>query len=1035
MSRRVVAVPFADDLLARVAAELLSALPGAAEGDLTDALVLLPSARVCRDLEQRLLEASGRRALLLPRLLTDTQWADELAAGLGLAADDLPDDRVRPLLLARRLAGASWLEGGPAAAPGLAEAFVAFFDEVRLHRLDDRLLRAQDLEPLVQLARPADAEVVAAEVARIREVWALYRRDVARDRIDRLAELVAALARGDGMPAARPALAVIAGFGRVDPLRAAVLNAALDLGRTHLLLVPELAGPLDRRLAATWGGAEAAVDPLAPTRRLLAAMGAATAEPATDDPALGARLRALDQAGVTAPAVGPRLRVAEDPEDEAAAVAGLVAAHLQRHGAPLVGVTVAANDPALAARITARLRDAGLDADNTGGEPLAALPAGLLLRFLLRAALTGLRAEPLLEVLGHPYTRLVAGGIGAGTWALRLERMVRRETGPQTGLAGLHRRARDRDTAALALFKRQGPGMEEFVAKVAEAFAPLLGLADGRARPWTDLLDAVAATWANLAPERPLAENPEWADVTALARLLAALRTDAPRLPPTDLAGFTADLGRLLVGESVVPHRPRGIPVTVTGLVEARLARSDLLVLAGLNDGVFPAGAAAPVVLPGRVRRLLGLPTWREARARDAELFLRLLHAAPDVVLTWSRWREQQPALPSPLVERLQLALAAAPLAADPAPWRHQRPPLAAIAAAQAAFAAEPVPIPRHAEARPLTELSWTALSRWRDCPYRALLERGFALRAEEEVREEFGRKEYGSVVHTVLSHALRPDAACHRALVAGRREDAEAALAAAAREHFLPGAAELPERGLWLDAFTRLVPGIVAAELVRFAAWRPTALEPEFALPLADLQAWTAGAAAAAGAEPPAPLPPHAAAVLLRGAIDRVDRGVQDPGLCAVIDYKTGAPPTLKSVRELQDLQLALYALALELGAVPGAPGTPVQAVFYELSEARCGPVVEAKGDHPLARDPGDPKSPGLLLPAARELLRLAAAASDPEALWPLLPRFVAGEAAGALPCRWCGHRGVCRVEERDMPPAVTAGLDKAVNAREQGR
>ena len=305
----------------------------------------------------------------------------------------------------------------------------------------------------------------------------------------------------------------------------------------------------------------------------------------------------------------------------------------------------------------------------------SALPAGLLIRFLLRAAQTDLRAEPLLEVLGHPYTDLRHGELATGTWALRLERLFRRETGPQAGLAGLHRRAQDRDAATLALFQRQLPGMEQFVAKVAESFAPLLKMADGRARPWTELLEATGATWALLAPERPLAEKPEWADVTALSRLLDALGADAERLPPTDLAGFSADLGRLLAAEAVVPHRPQGIPIVVTGLVEARLARTDLLILAGLNEGVFPAPAATPVVLPGRVRRLLGLPTWREARARDAELFLRLLHGAPAVELSWSRRRERPPALPSPLVERLRLALDDPVQNRRARTWRARRPP------------------------------------------------------------------------------------------------------------------------------------------------------------------------------------------------------------------------------------------------------------------------------------------------------------------------------------------------------------------------
>ncbi|MCP4573906.1 MAG: hypothetical protein GY838_16225 [bacterium] len=1023
MSRRILTVPFADDLLARVAGLLLAELPGAAGGDLGDGLVLLPSSRACHHMRRALLEHSGRDALLLPRIMTDVAWADELAAGLGLDDADLPDPAVRPLFLARRLAGADWLEGGAAAAPGLAEAFVEFFDEVRRHRVDGRLLRARDTEPLVQLAKVADAETVAAEVARIRQVWDLYRRDVPRDAVDRLANLDEALDEGRGLPPTRPALAVVAGFGRVDPLRSAVLAAALDHGRSQVLVVPEAAGALDRRFTATWGAAEAAVDPLAATRRLLTALGEASPDPTLDDLPLGERLAALDAAGLAVTGTAPRLVRAEDPEGEAVAVAGLVVDHLRTHGAPAGGITVAVNDPRLAARITARLRDAGLDADNTVGEPLGALPAGLLLRFVLRAALTALRAEPLLEVLGHPYTWLTAGDDGPGTWALRLERMFRRETGPQSGLAGLHRRAQDRDAAALALFQRQASGMEEFVAAVAAAFAPLLELADGPARSWVEFLTAARRVWAAVAPERPLGENPEWPDVSALADLLDRLEADADRLPSTDLAGFTADLGRLLADGTVVAHRPRGIPVVVTGLVEARLARSDLLVLAGLNDGVFPAGAATPVVLPGRVRRQLDLPTWRQARARDAELFLRLLHGAPQVAVTWSGRREQQPALPSPFVARLQLALGVEePEIAPTTLWRADQVPLGEIEAAQAAFAAETVPVPRHADARPLVDLSWSALARWRECPYRSLVERGFALRAEEEVSEEFGRREYGSVVHAVLCEALAPDAACHAALAAGREEAAALALGEVAAAHFLPGVEDLPERRLWHDAFADLVPGLVAAELARFATWRPVALEAGFVLPLADLHAW-----ARRYVDLP-DLPAHAAEVCLRGTIDRVDRQLADASRLAVLDYKTGKPPAVKRIDDLEDLQLTLYALAVELGAVEGCTGAAVESSFYALGDEKCGPVVPARKPHPLTREPGDP---GLLATGAQALIELATQAADPAAPAALLPRFVAGEATGKLPCRWCDHRGLCRVEERHLPELVV-GLDDVVNARE---
>ncbi len=1034
MPRRILTVPFADDLLDRLARLLLDSLPGAAAGDLSGGLVLLPSSRACRDLQQRLLERSGREALVLPRLVTDTQWADELAAALGLGDEDLPDDRVRPLLLARRLVDVDWLEGGPSAAPGLADAFVAFFDEIRRHRVDGRILRARDTSRLEILAGEAAAEEMLTELEHIRQAWELYRQAVPRDRTDRLAEAAAAAAAGRGLPAERPALVVAAGFGRVDPVRAELLAAALDLGRDHQLVVPEAADPLDRRLLATWGDDQSVLDPLAPTRTLLAALGAPALPAGGRDRPLGERLAALP-----APDRDIGTVAAPTPAREAVAVAGLVAGRLAREGgAPEGGVTVAVNDPALAARITARLNDAGIDADNTVGAPLASLPAGLLLRFLLRSALTGLRAEPLLEVLTHPYVELGAAGGGKSIWALRLEQMIRMETGPQVGLAGLYRRAQEHDEAALALLGKQVSGMEDYLGAVVAAFAPLLAAADGTPRPWTELLDALAETWRLCAPQRPLGENKAWPDVTGAYRLLDRLRQDAPRLGVMDLAGFAADLGRLLAAETVTAHRPLGIPVVVTGLVEARLARSGLLVLAGLNDGVFPSASATPPLLPGRVRLDLKLPTWREARARDAELFLRLVHGAPDVVLTWSRERDQQPALPSPLAERLMLAMGRDPAAAsaDPdllRPWLAAPPDTAGITAAQALFAAEPVPVPRAAETRPLMELSWTALKAWRDCPYLSLLERGYALRPPEEVRDEFGRREYGDTVHRILREAMQEGAEVRRALAEGRAADAVDLLSTLAREHFAPGADELPQRSLWLDTFLAIVPEVVNAELNRFAGWRPAACEAPFRFGLADLHAWVAEQARTAGEDAPPPPAAHAAGVVIKGSVDRIDRSLLEDGVFAVLDYKTGKLPSHKDVENLEDLQLAVYALAVELGAVPGCRGWVRDAVFYPLIKDKCGPALNRgkREATPLCREPGEP---GLLLPAARELLRLAEAASDPAAPAALLPRHVdpAVETKAGLPCSWCELRGSCRIEERAMPPQVVLELGRIVARKE---
>jgi len=90
-------------------------------------------------------------------------------------------------------------------------------------------------------------------------------------------------------------------------------------------------------------------------------------------------------------------------------------------------------------------------------------------------------------------------------------------------------------------------------------------------------------------------------------------------------------------------------------MVEARLEQFDHLILSGLREGSFPAKPERPILLNARLRKKLGLPRWQDALARDAELFLRLVHNAPSVLLTWAREDGGKPCLPSPFMLRNRL--------------------------------------------------------------------------------------------------------------------------------------------------------------------------------------------------------------------------------------------------------------------------------------------------------------------------------------------------------------------------------------------
>jgi RecB family exonuclease len=221
------------------------------------------------------------------------------------------------------------------------------------------------------------------------------------------------------------------------------------------------------------------------------------------------------------------------------------------------------------------------------------------------------------------------------------------------------------------------------------------------------------------------------------------------------------------------------------------------------------------------------------------------------------------------------------------------------------------------------------------------------------------------------------------------------------------------------------VVPQIVAYECRRWPIWRPAALETEFALTLGDLSVWVAAEAAALGeAAAGEPLAPAEAGIPLKGRIDRIDVATADPGLAAVLDYKTGVRPGPRAVASGKELQVVLYAVAVESGACSsGAIGGRMRVVaasYYGLRDGEVG--LPASGPH-LGAVAEDGRR--LLLAGARELLAAARAVLAPDSTFPLVPEHLKGETREAPPCRYCAFLGICRLEEKEnLPPRLADAL-----------
>jgi ATP-dependent helicase/nuclease subunit B len=1044
---------------------VLAKAPRATAGDLTGVLILLPGIRPCATLKHLLLEESGRQALLLPQVTTVEHWVEYLAARAGLLERATVPNDLRGLLLAQRLPQLDWIKDHPECAPGLAEELVALFDEVRRYGCWRRLLAEQPLPDLPELASAAAVELFHLDGQRLRDAWLLYRQLVPYDAVDRLLEVAELIERQSDSPPPRYDLAVIAGFTDLDPTTTGLIRAGLKQVEGHVFAL-SADDPLSRLLLISYSDPDGAGHPLVPARRLSqslcaagqpigpAATGRSRAERMTQQPpakAAGELYRQRLTASEPSLAEFRRQGLLEmlacsDPEQESRAVANLVVEELQDHarksdndpeGLPRIAVATA--DRQLARRIVAQLRDAGIDVDDTGGMPLSQLPSGVLALMLLRSVMTDLQHGPLLELLTHPFVDLYKDRRKHARQVLRFESMLRGKHPPTGGLRSYRRLAVEWDEHVDRLWHSHAGQMQQFVAKLGEALQPLLAAGSQERAAWGDHLAAFRLVWNRVAPERALHVEDEHQDQQVLAQLLDSLErlVQAPevagRLPPITLADFAATFSRLVAAQVVRPRRSQFLPVQITGLLEARLEHYDLLILAGMSEDVFPGRKPRPQFLSDLSRRSLGLPGWRDQLAADAELFLRLLHNGSEVVITWPEYKLGQPCLPSPLVVRLDMSgfVPCARAASEPLYRKPQQAPLQEeIIQSQREFSREPAAIPVQAGSRPLVSLSHSGLKTYRDCPYRFLLERGYGLKQEQEVLEEFRRLDYGQLVHSCLHRFLQPQAAGQSALAAGDKEQALHLLQQATEAVFMAGNDQLPQRRLWQETFRATWEALVACELERFASgWRPRLLEGSFKLPLIDLRDWLLAHKPVTTGQGDVPeLPNGVPPPVLTGVIDRIDLPVDGAPAVAVIDYKTGQLPSIKNVRQGQELQISLYALAIETGRVTGLPAQQrwrvAQGAYYKISSDQSG-----FDPHKPHLEVGTPEGRQNLWQGALAILQTALAARDRSHPYALVPNHWHRRLPGTLPCDICPHDAICRLEERALPSHLEIQLRKKLS------
>jgi ATP-dependent helicase/nuclease subunit B len=567
-------------------------------------------------------------------------------------------------------------------------------------------------------------------------------------------------------------------------------------------------------------------------------------------------------------------------------------------------------DRALARRVAAALRRFNLPIDDSAGVPMTRTVPGAFLDLVLGAVESNFAPAALMALLKHPLTLLERPPSEMWQAARGLELLAFRHVYAGQGLAGVAealKSPRERKLRGRTLAEGQKSPATKLVADLVAAFAPLTALF-GKATPLTvrQLAEAHIATAEALARAAGGSASGLWQGDAgeAFSLLFTELMTqgEALRIEPPDYAPFW----RSLLAGQVVRPRGRAHPrLFIWGPLEARLQQPDVVILGGLNEGVWPQPQEAGPWLSRPMREKLGLPPPERRNGLAAHDFAQGL-GAPTVYLTRALKVDGVPTVPSRWLQRL-LALveaAGARHVLEPAlpyvEWAKARDAVPDLAPAK-----RPAPCPPP-KARP-RKLSVTRIERMLANPYEIFARDILKLYRLDPLGAEPDAAMRGRIMHQALHQFVlrHPE---------GLPAEIEAELVGIADGLFAELGGSPRVEAFWRPHFQRFARWFAATEPARRDGVVKVHAEVDGNLKLDVDQGFE-----------------------LTARADRID--VAADGSVLIYDYKTGAAPSQKQVDALFAPQLPLEA-AIAAGGAFGdlGPRTVSGLRYVEASGRRDG-------------------------------------------------------------------------------------------------
>lgn len=934
LKSRVFSIPPEFSFLDVLAKELLRR-HGASQTELGSVTILTTTRRAARALQNAFLRETEGRPLILPRMrpIGDVE-EDELllegelgVSGAGETVLTLPpaiDPLRRQLLLSRLIQARTGDQGGVAQAAGLAKELARLLDQVHTEGLD-----LADLKHLVPAEYAEHWQITLEFLEILSRNWPLILEEEGSIDPARRRDLLlrAQALHWQQNPIESPVYAV--GSTGSIPATAELLKTVAGLPKGTVIL-PGLDRHLDE---AAWEAvqqdpshAQHGLARLLQTLRLSRedvkdlsveeARSCPSGRPALMSQALQPAVTTEQWQSALPPSgdsvAGVQRLDCLDPQAEAQTIALLLREALEKKDKTAVLITP---DRDLSRRVAAEMLRWGIEVDDSAGTSLDQSPPGVFLRLAAIMFAENVSPISLLALLKHPFSSMGQAPDQFRRKVRALEKAVLRGPAPAPGFDGLVR-AMENVTET-----RKDDHYDELLSwlkTLAEAAAPVEALFRRPDVSLSEFLNGFIGFTEELSMAEGRTGSQLWDGVygEAAAGFVSELLRAADVIDGFSAKAWPELLDILMIGRMV--RRPYGghPRLQIWGPIEGRLQRADLVILGGLNEGVWPPDAGSDPWMSRPMRKDFQLPLPEQRLGLSAHDFQQAF-CARNVVLTRAEKVEGTPTVPSRWLLRLETLLRKFDQkineSADKTAvgWQSRLDQPAEVRAAQPPRPTPPVAArPRH--------LSVTRIEKWLKDPYSIFAESILKLKPLADIAEDPGAADRGNFIHAALERFIStyPD---------GLPADAQGRLLEFGEEAFGDVLTYPAVWAFWWPRFERIVGWFIEFEENRRQNFKPLLVEAKGQITLAA---------------------PHDRFVLT-GTADRID--LREDGSLAVLDYKTGILPSIKEVESGMAPQLALEASMIRHGGFSGLKEGSVSELSY----------IRLSG--------GDP--PGMLRPASKDI------------------------------------------------------------------